>query len=64
MRRCKFVVYYHGRDESGEVARFSMLTDAEAFARSKDYSELADNSGLIGQFKNGRATPEFAHLDK
>lgn len=58
MRRCRYRVTY-----DFDVARFTSLEDAMAFARQQRWAEVSDRTGLIGQFEDGRATPEFDHLN-
>lgn len=58
-KTCKYTVHY-----GSEIAKFSDRSDAMTFARMAGYSEVSDKTGLIGQFVEGKATPEFAHLDK
>lgn len=63
MKRCKYQVNY-GR---GEVARFSDWDDAASFARAKSGEIHTYHSGtgvIVGQFRDGKATPEFRHLDR
>lgn len=48
------------------VAKFSNYADAMSFARMMSAEvdvDVRDKTGLIGQFYDGMATPEFAHLD-
>ncbi len=67
------IVYLPGN----ETARFSSRTMAINFARfisvpdnvlepreTGYFVEVADGSGLIAQFNRGKATPEFAHLNR
>jgi hypothetical protein len=62
-KRAKYVVHL----DSGHIARFSYHTDALDYGRLRSHvdgiTEVSAPDGLIGQFENGRATPEFAHLD-
>jgi len=68
-KRTKFAVWM-GDDH---VARFSSYSDAIWFAREVSRldsprfaggtSEVSDRTGLIAQFDDGAATPEFSHLD-
>jgi hypothetical protein len=59
MTVCKYTVRY-----GYEIAKFSDRSDAFTFARNAGYSEITDKTGLIGQFVEGKPTPEFAFLDK
>lgn len=45
------------------TARFSSYEDAIIFARNQFSSEVTDKTGVIAQFKMGKATEEFQHLD-
>lgn len=70
-RRTKFTVHF-----GKSVARFSDYADAMRFARmasvvgsvwmtaGEGQSEVVASDGIIGQFVDGKATPEFAHLDR
>lgn len=50
-----------------QVAKFSSLHRAFEYARMLSESgfliEVCDKTGIIGQFRCSKATPEFAHLD-
>lgn len=59
MKRTKYVVYM----PSGHIARFSDVLAALDYGRQYN-AEVSAPDGLIGQFKDGKATPEFAHLDR
>lgn len=51
----------------GAVAKFSDRDDAIDFARAKSrggFTEVHAPDGIVGQFENGKATPEFEHLDQ
>ena len=65
MERCKYKVVYPGKS-SFKTAKFSDRDDAMDFARGRDFAEvgltIGAGKGLIGQFVNGKATAEFAHL--
>jgi hypothetical protein len=53
--------------QGNRIARFSDYDDAIRFARQESYhasTEVSEPSGLIAQFSMGRASPEFAHLDR
>lgn len=62
--RTKYIVHYG----NARLARFSDQDDALNYARwiSETWNgvECIAPDGLIGQFLNGRATPEFARLDQ
>lgn len=57
-KRCIYQVTY-----GKELARFSDYADAMTFARMAGHSEVRDRTGLVGQFSEGKATPEFAALE-
>ena len=70
MKRTKYVVWLPG----GEVARFSNPKHALDYGREASRSDRAIYSGpglieigapdgIIGQFSDGQASREFAHLD-
>lgn len=48
-----------------KAARFSDFADAMWFAEQMSarhgWAEVAHKTGLVGQYKNGTTTPEFAH---
>jgi hypothetical protein len=49
------------------IAKFSSRQDAIDFARAQSrrgFTEVHAPDGIIGQFQDGRATPEFEHLDQ
>jgi hypothetical protein len=65
MKRTRYIVHLPG----DEIARFSNVHDALAYGRmiSREQGamiEVGAPDGLIGQFNDGDATPEFAHLDR
>lgn len=62
-KRTKYSVFYHV-DGVEALAKFSLHDEAMSFARSRTWAEVADKSGLVGQFHRGKATLEFAHLDR
>lgn len=55
----KYAVHY-----GEKIARFSDYDDAMKFARNLEFAEVFHSSGIIAKFQAGRATPEFAHLDR
>jgi hypothetical protein len=58
------IEYYDGM--KAQIARFSSYDDAMTFARAHGQrfsSQVNHSSGVIGQFHNGKASQEFAHLD-
>lgn len=71
MKRTKYIVYLRGE----HIARFSDYSHAITFARfmsrndwgiygGPGFVEVSAPDGIIAQFRDGGATPEFAHLDK
>ncbi len=64
MKRTKYVVHLN----DGHVARFSNHQHALAYGRDASRPDLTiievhAPDGIIGQFTEGQATREFAHLD-
>lgn len=65
MKRTRYIVYL----PHDEIARFSHVRDALNYGRliSREHGttvEVSAPDGLIGQFTDGDATPEFLHLDR
>ncbi len=65
MKRCKYYI----RLAKNNVARFSDADTALRFGREESRDgcgpvEVIAPDGLIGQFRDGKATPEFSHLDR
>lgn len=56
-KRCKFCVDYDGK-----TARFSDREDAQRFAQAQKYADVYAPDGIIGQWRSGIPTREFAHL--
>lgn len=56
--------YYAVRYGNDKLARFSDFCDAMWFAEMQSarggWAEVQHPSGLVGQYRNGRPTPEFA----
>jgi hypothetical protein len=59
--KTRFVVHYAN---SRRVARFSDYADAHRFAcfisLAHGGSEIVSSAGLVGQYRHGSTTPEFA----
>jgi hypothetical protein len=51
-----------------DVAKFSNYLHAMDFAAAMSYgarlTEVAHRTGIVGQYRNGKTTPEFAPHDK
>lgn len=64
---CKYTVRYSAVDGFMHTAKFSDHDEAMKFARQQIGAEVSltvgRGKGLIGQFRNGIATAEFAHLN-
>ena len=58
------VEYYDGGKTQG--AQFTTYEDAISWARDKSYNHpthCTTSNGVIAQFENGKASPEFEHLN-
>ena len=55
--------YFTVRYGNGHIAKFSCNRDAmhfaEAQSRGGELVEVQHKTGLVGQYQNGRTTPEF-----
>lgn len=62
-RNARFQVFVTSRP----IAKFFELKDAIWYAREISYggslTDVSESRGIVAQFVNGRATPEFAHID-